>query len=1137
MVNLMNGTTEIKDTRSRQEIENLIKFCSGIVIKNPNEAEQNESLESNARGYKLISVCLKSDTLDSYDREAVESHLGFIQEYLGKRYYRLSEVPSDKIEIVLDYERWLVYKDYMKTGDSNQYYQDIYNKYIKDDERIAKDFDEFRKSLVIPFFVTARLAKDFSLLYVPFGTNVDINKYKKCYGYVQNYFINALYNDAYAITNPKYDNLCQLIIIFMSIERYLNTRLENIDDIDFFDEYSIRNLFLSYGLDYFFDMPLQYQKRILKNINFLVKNKGTDKDLVNALSIFGFSNIKIMKYFLCKEYQKDENGNLDINDTKLLFYGIDIEKQDLEHALKDKFTTRTDYDIFVSSDKYWQLTEDEYQKVIAEPFNQIYSKYISLNVYNNIYKNGAKYSSLVNLIYYIQSKLEEYDDLDKNKLYFYDNKISDKKIYILDALIGMYILLHKKYGIEATISTPPDNITKVIGFNYDYLKENIINYTRKYIMEINSDISEEKKNQIKEDYNNFLKLHHLDSNYAITNTLLFGVLDNWMFKNEFLKVCNDENIDANALLGKILTLVSEKLPERVFEISALYNVPDGSEDPNSVMLSNIFDYFYNIKIQFNKKQILTKEFNLFKSLFECKEAEYNFYRDLFLFDDPMQYNKIDRFGLKYPDFSKNIAGYTFTDIYKNNYKIKEKLENTILNEKVDYRRFRYLKNMYKNMFSTDYRYNLFKGYNTFIDYLKDKDSNIVDFINRIEFATVNHDTTSASANSYYDEGILEICSAIENALDSTYFDFLVEGNTTILEYIKDLIYQLINFCKAYTVQIKDINNIILFDDIYPNIILLFDIIQENHHIFSLPDLLMLKDTLGILNKMPIAIDKLFELRDLIIVHTILRNVDKLDIKDLDKLDYFTNLSLVELYALRDNEYYQQNIIPIIEFISENLTDVLQIDSIISNNEKYHFIDNIKTFIDKIKIADLLAIREDLDFKNTQALLDLFELDLKDNIKINNTLELSYKFIIRDLMNDFNLNIKLSDLYSIIEKYSLLTNIILYEQDNLSDDLHLKSINEYSSEFIFLDKLIFDSYISNQSYYLSKDYLDNNCLIVDSNEYVYNLSLIFNKQNVIIEYLSDKDNNIYNKDQFKQSNNILRINKNINFDKVFITETL
>jgi len=295
----------------------------------------------------------------------------------------------------------LYYSRYMSEGEQNENYADIYDKYINENNIIATTFESFREFNVVPFFASARLLPEFSLLYYPKNvlTNIETDKFVKAYNYAQTYYNNSLYNDAYKYNNPKYHSLCKVIIIFMAIERYLNARLEDIDNIDFFDEYSIRNLFLSYGLDYFFDMPLKYQKRILKNINFLIKNKGTNKALINVLSIFGFSNIKIMKYFLCKDYKDDVNGHAIINDPNLVFYGMDVSVEHIEEGLKDKHTKRYDYEQFISSDKYWQLDESETNQVLEEPFNYIYSKYISIDSFTNLFDIGIRFSWLINYLY------------------------------------------------------------------------------------------------------------------------------------------------------------------------------------------------------------------------------------------------------------------------------------------------------------------------------------------------------------------------------------------------------------------------------------------------------------------------------------------------------------------------------------------------------------------------------------------------------------------------------------------------------------------------------------------------------------------------------------------------------------------
>jgi len=475
------------DKRSIVEISKIIDFCEKLVIKDQEKADIEENLECSSRAYELTRAVLRADTLKNYvisksDIKAINP----VKETIES----LTEKETDRL---LEWKRFQVYTDYMRKGEYNSYYKKIYDSYIVDNEEVISNLDDFIKNTNLPFFVAARQYQNFSILYYREGilSSVEVAKFKECYSYCLNYFMKVCYNEAYKIDNPNYDNLCKLVIIFMTIERFLNSRMENMDDIDFFDEYSIRNLFLSYGLDYFFDFPLKYQKRILKNINYLIKNKGTNKAIINVLDIFGFDNIKVMKYFLCKEYEKDSAGNIIIDKPYLSFYGIDSEIENIEEALRDKNTMKYDYEEFTKDDKYWYISSknsddndhyEEYLQLLNDSFNFVYTKYISIESFMNLTKFGIDFSNFANLLYHIEEKYNNEDGLGSNRLYFYNYNISPKRIKLLDAVLCLYSLTMKKYHYVDNIVKTPSAIARVYGFNYNDLLDDVYHFTSKYLL-------------------------------------------------------------------------------------------------------------------------------------------------------------------------------------------------------------------------------------------------------------------------------------------------------------------------------------------------------------------------------------------------------------------------------------------------------------------------------------------------------------------------------------------------------------------------------------------------------------------------------------------------------------------------------
>ena len=52
---------------------------------------------------------------------------------------------------------------------------------------------------------------------------------------------------------------------------------------------------------------MKYQKRLIRNLNKLIKYKGTSKNIINITQIFGFDNIDIYKYYINKYHVQKSN--------------------------------------------------------------------------------------------------------------------------------------------------------------------------------------------------------------------------------------------------------------------------------------------------------------------------------------------------------------------------------------------------------------------------------------------------------------------------------------------------------------------------------------------------------------------------------------------------------------------------------------------------------------------------------------------------------------------------------------------------------------------------------------------------------------------------------------------------------------
>jgi hypothetical protein len=77
----------------------------------------------------------------------------------------------------------------------------------------------------------------------------------------------------------------------MTMQRFIVDFLKIAILKDFYDQEIITYIFRAYGLPYYNEIPYTYQKRILKNLNILLKYKGSNKVIIDILKLFGYEDI------------------------------------------------------------------------------------------------------------------------------------------------------------------------------------------------------------------------------------------------------------------------------------------------------------------------------------------------------------------------------------------------------------------------------------------------------------------------------------------------------------------------------------------------------------------------------------------------------------------------------------------------------------------------------------------------------------------------------------------------------------------------------------------------------------------------------------------------------------------------------
>lgn len=340
----------------------------------------------------------------------------------------------------------------------------------------AKYLDHLGEKSITPAF--ARSMPKFSVLYLPAVSSTEVsNKFRDRLEVNRVFVLKTIYSEAYAYQSDYYDRFMMIMVILLSLNDMVVYSPEYIISRDLFDFRTIEYIFDACGVDFFPEIPLQYQKRLVKNLNRLIKYKSSNKCLVDIASLFGFNNIELFKYYIMKIPTYDDDGNykkdtytdpttgkevlnLESNyDLKFLKVPIDGIADDY---LNDPLAYE-DYDSTVYNDIYWNgVYTQEYvkHKILEHEFNINISKYISLDTVYSLTELQFE------MVYFINMLL--YSKVDTSDVRVEVPELSMSKTYpLVELLLLLYTMMYMYNGVNDTIVYDPVRALDVCGFNFE----------------------------------------------------------------------------------------------------------------------------------------------------------------------------------------------------------------------------------------------------------------------------------------------------------------------------------------------------------------------------------------------------------------------------------------------------------------------------------------------------------------------------------------------------------------------------------------------------------------------------------------------------------------------------------------------
>lgn len=370
-------------------LNDIRKMVNNVIIKSSYLADEYETANSRREADRYISAYIERDTFNSYRSypsyvlvNAGITNLDELEAYTENRH----NIPRNKRKDVLKAMRKTVIDEY---EEMNDYYRELIGKpsintpeeeyiYLTKEEMEYYEIDEVRpihdypleiliklERIIIPELiekypertylkhmgskavnlVRARQAKNFEIIYNDIVLDhVFMQAFFETYDFCREYFMSMIYNKQFKARYDLYDNYIGMHIMIMTVQRLIVDTVKMGIDRDFYDLPTIKKMFDVYGVPFFDNLPLDYQRTIVKNLNRMIRSKSTDKVLYDIANTLFYERVNINKYYLVKERKFDESG-----EPIILYKNVAIEGEPEKVYLKS--TNGKIYQLSIINDK------------------------------------------------------------------------------------------------------------------------------------------------------------------------------------------------------------------------------------------------------------------------------------------------------------------------------------------------------------------------------------------------------------------------------------------------------------------------------------------------------------------------------------------------------------------------------------------------------------------------------------------------------------------------------------------------------------------------------------------------------------------------------------------------------------------
>ena len=589
----------MSETLANLQTKKIIEFITSLELKDEELSDKGfeypkDDLEQKNKYIKylaFINAFVRNDNVESYSTNEIT--------LISKLYPSISE--SDFIEQL----RYMRYKEfygllYVKNEDNtysqveelegqrirefNKYYNDIFKSKF-DKSFILMNFDSFKKRTTQDdFFASSFFKKDADILYYNQDrlNPKEIPIFLSVFASTLEYF-KLLYNNKFYSNEPFFKPFGRTLLLFMVMQNFISKTLTSILDIDMMTNYEAKNMLVSSQLDDFLTVPLVYKRKILKNLNFLIANKGTNKIFKTIINIFNLDDLKVYKYILTKDYEKSINGNILFDTPLYKFLKVDIDDYDFINNLHK--IERVPIENVIKDDTLWN-DETIRNMLVERDTNYINTKYISLESTTSIFRKALDLAYYINSIYEVDNYIK-INNKDINCFAVSLFEISEtKKFRLTDVISALEYLILKQHRMKDILPASTSATEKIFGFNNIKFKNNILYYDT---VTTNFETGEEKRETKQVHLNKWAELF-LSENiniYDLEITNNYGNTDYIVSFNNAYK----RNLKILEIINKTLhgTTVNGKLIQPITDYRTFKEL---SEVKKALTISNRrYDYF------------------------------------------------------------------------------------------------------------------------------------------------------------------------------------------------------------------------------------------------------------------------------------------------------------------------------------------------------------------------------------------------------------------------------------------------------------------------------------------------------------------------------------------------------------------